>query len=128
MKPQSLDDAMRHALKEAATVRMPASLSSSRFQIREELGRGATSVVYAAFDRKLGREVAVKVLREESQGDVEMTVRFRREAETAAKLSHPNLVTVFDVGWEAGRMILVLELVRGRTLAARWGGCLCARR
>ncbi|KAF0240059.1 MAG: WD40 repeat-containing [Planctomycetota bacterium] len=118
MQPQSLDDAMRGAMKDAATVHMPPTLlAATRFEMREELGRGGTAVVYAAFDKKLQREVAVKVLREESRGDAEMAIRFRREAEMAAKLTHANIVTVYDVGWEAGRMILVMELVRGRTLA-----------
>lgn len=116
-KPLSLDDAMRSAMKVADTVRVPPVLAGSRFEIREELGRGGTSVVYAAFDKKLQREVAVKVLRDESRGDPEMAVRFRREAEMSAKLAHPNIVTIYDVGWEEGRMILVMELVRGRTLA-----------
>ncbi len=116
-KPLSLDDAMRSAMKVADTVRVPPVLAGSRFEIREELGRGGTSVVYAAFDRKLQREVAVKVLRDESRGDPEMGVRFRREAEMSAKLAHPNIVTIYDVGWEEGRMILVMELIRGRTLA-----------
>ncbi|MEK7468842.1 MAG: bifunctional serine/threonine-protein kinase/formylglycine-generating enzyme family protein [Planctomycetota bacterium] len=117
MKPESLDDAMRSAMKEVATVQMAPPLAASRFEMREELGRGGTAVVYAAFDKKLQREVAVKVLREESRGDAEMGIRFRREAEMAAKLTHPNIVTIYDVGWEEGRMILVMELIRGRTLA-----------
>jgi formylglycine-generating enzyme required for sulfatase activity/tRNA A-37 threonylcarbamoyl transferase component Bud32 len=117
-KRLSLDDAMRSALKSADTLRVPPPLSTKRFEIGDELGRGGSAVVYRAFDRKLGREVAVKVLRDEDQNDPELAIRFRREAETAARLSHPNLVTVFDVGWESGRMFLVMELVKGRSLSA----------
>jgi tRNA A-37 threonylcarbamoyl transferase component Bud32 len=89
----------------------------SRFEIQEPLGHGATSTVYRARDRVLGRAVALKVLREfAARGEVARE-RFRREARTTAKLSHPNLVTVFDAGEENGWAFLVMELVEGRPLS-----------
>jgi tRNA A-37 threonylcarbamoyl transferase component Bud32 len=89
----------------------------SRFDIQGPLGHGATSTVYRARDRVLGRPVALKVLREvASRGEVARE-RFRREARTAAKLSHPNLVTVFDAGEENGWAFLVMELIEGHPLS-----------
>jgi tRNA A-37 threonylcarbamoyl transferase component Bud32 len=89
----------------------------SRFEIQGPLGHGATSTVYRARDRVLGRPVALKVLREFTDRGEVTRERFRREARTAAKLSHPNLVTVFDAGEENGWAFLVMELIEGRPLS-----------
>jgi tRNA A-37 threonylcarbamoyl transferase component Bud32 len=89
----------------------------SRFEIQGPLGHGATSTVYRARDRVLGRPVALKVLREFTDRGEVARERFRREARTAAKLSHPNLVTVFDAGEENGWAFLVMELIEGRPLS-----------
>jgi len=86
----------------------------ARYEVRERLGQGGTAVVYRAWDRELKRTVALKVL-SEGMGFSEIArQRFRREAQTAASLAHPNVVTVYDAGEEAGRLYLVMELVEGQ--------------
>ncbi|HET8725159.1 MAG TPA: protein kinase [Anaeromyxobacteraceae bacterium] len=89
-----------------------------RFEIVSELGRGGFGIVYEALDRDLGRSVAFKLL----QGSARPTAReerLLREAETAARLSHPNVVTLHDAGRSEYGPYLVLELLRGETLADR---------
>ena len=90
--------------------------SLPRYEIRGRLGEGATSVVYDARDRELNRAVALKVLREAVGLSETARERFRREAQAAAGLSHPNVVTVFDAGEDEGRLYLVLERISGSTL------------
>ncbi|MBI3099233.1 MAG: protein kinase [Planctomycetes bacterium] len=84
-----------------------------RYEVLEELGRGGMAVVFRARDRQLDREVALKVMREGIGAEPAEQARFRREAEAGASLAHPNVVTVHD----AGPGFLVMELVRGRSLA-----------
>jgi protein kinase-like protein/PEGA domain-containing protein len=89
-----------------------------RFQLRGSLGRGGFGVVFEALDRTLGRSVAFKGVRK--VGDVsETTDMLLREAEAAAQLSHPNIVVLHDVGHCEHGPYLVMELLRGRTLADR---------
>jgi serine/threonine-protein kinase len=88
----------------------------ARYEVREKLGEGATAIVYRAFDRQLNRLVALKVLRETLGMSELARQRFRREAQAAAGLSHPNIVTVHDAGEIDGRLYLVMELVEGRGL------------
>jgi tRNA A-37 threonylcarbamoyl transferase component Bud32 len=88
-----------------------------RYEIRSRLGEGATAIVYGAWDRELRRPVALKVLREGSGWSDLQRQRFEREAQTAASLSHPNVVTVYDVGEAQGRLYLVMELVEGKPLS-----------
>ena len=76
------------------------------------------AVVYRGIDELLGRPVAVKLLRDQFAGDGEFVERFRREAQAAASLSHPNVVQIFDVGQDDGRHFIVMELVDGRNLKA----------
>ncbi|MFI8931761.1 serine/threonine-protein kinase [Streptomyces sp. NPDC053474] len=93
-----------------------------RFQLIEELGRGGMGVVWRAVDTLLGREVAVKHVRGPGQGatplDTKATARLLREARAAAKLNHPGAVTVYDVVRSGAEVVIVMELVRGTTLAA----------
>jgi len=89
-----------------------------RFEIVRELGRGGFGVVYEALDRDLGRSVAFKLLQASLQPSVREE-RMLHEAETASRLSHPNIVTLFDMGRCAHGPYLVLELLRGATLAQR---------
>jgi len=84
-----------------------------RYELGDELGRGGMAVVHRAHDRELDREVAVKFLRDDYLTDAEAEQRFRREAESTAKLNHPQIVTVHD----AGPGFLVMELVSGGSLA-----------
>jgi len=88
-----------------------------RYELLEELGRGGMAVVWRARDRKLGRDVALKLLRDDVRVEEENLERFRREAEAAAALSHPNIVTLLDAGEEAGRRYLAMEWVRGEPLS-----------
>ncbi len=87
-----------------------------RYERAEELGRGGMAVVYRAFDRELNRTVALKVLRDDFDPHISSVQRFRREAEVAAKLTHPALVPVYDVGESGGRPYIVMELVEGEPL------------
>jgi serine/threonine-protein kinase len=89
-----------------------------RFELVRELGRGGFGIVYEAVDRELGRRVAFKALRV-GQGPRRSEERLLEEAEAAARLSHPNIVTLHDVGRSERGPYLVLELLRGETLAAR---------
>jgi serine/threonine-protein kinase len=90
----------------------------SRYEILDRLGEGATAVVYRARDRELNRPVAVKILRASAGWNAVMRERFRREAQTAARISHPNVVAIHDVGEEEGQLYLVMELIEGRPLGA----------
>jgi serine/threonine-protein kinase len=87
-----------------------------RYELQDRLGEGTTAVVYRAWDRTLKRPVALKVLRESAALSDIARERFRREAQAAGGLSHPNVVLVHDVGEAAGRLYIVLELVEGRPL------------
>lgn len=90
---------------------------SGRYRLGALLGRGGMGEVYEAEDLRLHRPVAVKLLRPDLAGDPRVLERFRREARTAGSLMHPNIVAVHDVGSDGGRSFLVMELVRGVTLA-----------
>ncbi len=79
------------------------------------LGKGSMGAVYKAWDRGLRRWVAIKVLLATS--DPQLVLRFRREAETAAAIQHPNIVPIYDIGESAGRPFLVMKFVEGSTLA-----------
>ena len=87
-----------------------------RYQVLERIGRGAMGIVYRARDEAMGREVALKVLTADIEDDPDIRTRFLREAEAAARLSHPKIITIFDVGEEHERFFIVMELLRGATL------------
>ncbi|MDD3570722.1 MAG: protein kinase [Lachnospiraceae bacterium] len=89
---------------------------SGRYEIIEKIGTGGMAVVYRAKDQKLDRNVTVKVLKEEFVGDEDFKARFKTEARAAAKLSHPNIVNVYDVGDDNGVQYIVMEYVHGDTL------------
>ncbi len=88
-----------------------------RYQVVRELGRGAMGAVYAAHDPVLGREVAVKTVLGAGELDAEQRLRFEREARSAARLQHPNIVTVFDLGETDGVPYLAMELLEGEPLS-----------
>jgi serine/threonine protein kinase len=90
-----------------------------RYEIRKRLGHGGMATVYLAEDRELGRKVAVKILADNLAGDDNLRKRFKREARLAAKLDHPNVVQVYDVGEEGDRPFIVMEWIDGGTLADR---------
>jgi len=89
-----------------------------RYRILGELGRGAMGVVYRAVDPVIEREVALKTLHADLPDDVagEVRVRFLREARSAGRLSHPNIVTIYDVGEEGGAAYIAMELLEGPSL------------
>ena len=96
---------------------MRRSTLDDRYVLADPLGGGEMAVVYLAHDRVLDRDVALKVLREQYARDEEFVERFRREAVSAAALSHPNIVSVYDRGQtEDGRYYMVMEYVPGGTL------------
>jgi hypothetical protein len=95
---------------------LTGTLLGGRYELSALLGRGGMGEVYEAGDRLLGRRVAVKLLRGDLAGDPRLVSRFRREARTAASLSHPHVVAVHDFGIDGDRAYLVMELVEGRTL------------
>jgi serine/threonine-protein kinase len=88
-----------------------------RYQIREIIGEGAMACVYKAFDPEINRPLAIKLLKAQLRLDGEYRNRFLREAKGAGVLSHPNIVTVFDVGEDQGHPYIAMELVEGGTLA-----------
>lgn len=94
----------------------PGMIIQSRYEIAEEIGSGGMSVVYKAMDHVLNRYIAMKVLKPEFSDDKSFVSKFRMEAQSAAGLSHPNIVNVFDVGEESGYYYIVMELVEGITL------------
>src|SRR5258706_205085 len=89
---------------------------ANRYELREEIGRGGMADVYLAHDRLLDRRVAVKVLSPAFASDPTNFERFRREAQSAAGLNHPNIVAVYDWGEEADTSFIVMEYVPGQTL------------
>jgi len=89
---------------------------AERYELGRLIGRGGMAEVYAARDRLLDREVAVKVLRERFREDATFTERFNEEARNVARLAHPNLVVVFDTGVDAEQPFIVMERIHGRTL------------
>ena len=89
---------------------------SGRYEIVARISRGGTAVVYRGIDRRLGRNVAIKVIHSDLSGDPEYVKRFDREARAAAILSHPNIVAVFDQGRAGERPYIVMEFIRGQSL------------
>ncbi|MCB1003522.1 MAG: protein kinase [Acidimicrobiales bacterium] len=89
---------------------------NGRYQLHRQLGRGGMAVVYLAHDQLLDRPVAVKVLNADFAGDPTFVERFRREAQAAANLNHPNIVAVYDWGEEDDTYYIVMEYIEGRPL------------
>jgi tRNA A-37 threonylcarbamoyl transferase component Bud32/HAMP domain-containing protein len=87
-----------------------------RYEIRERIGRGAMADVYRAYDPSINRVLAIKVIKPEFRQSRQYVARFLREAKAAGALSHPNIVTIFDVGVEAGYPYIAMELLEGEPL------------
>jgi predicted Ser/Thr protein kinase/tetratricopeptide (TPR) repeat protein len=98
----------------AVPIHRPASIG--KYRVIELLGQGTFGAVYRCEDPTLGREVCIKVPHRGGQATAEDVERFQREARTAARLSHPHIVPVFDAGFDDGRLFLVMELIEGQTL------------
>ena len=91
-------------------------LSGARYQILGALGSGGMGEVYRAKDLRLGREVAIKILPERLSKNPEASKRFEGEAKALAVLSHPNIVSIFDIGGDQDASYVVMELLQGETL------------
>jgi eukaryotic-like serine/threonine-protein kinase len=96
---------------------MGAATIDGRYRLERPLGQGGMASVYLGHDTELDRPVAIKLLAENLAGDEEFRRRFVREARLAARLSHPNVVSVYDAGEDDGRPYIVMEHVDGETLA-----------
>ena len=94
----------------------PGDLIADRYELEELVGSGGMSDVFRARDNQLDRRVAIKILHDRYAGDPEYLTRFRTEARSVARLSHPNIVTVIDRGEDAGRQYIVFEHVDGENL------------
>ena len=97
----------------------PTSISpplANRYQLQQTLGSGGMAVVYKAWDLRLERPVAIKILRQDFSFDPSLSESFRREAKAAANLSHPNIVTVYDFGLDDGKLYIVMEYIPGTDL------------
>jgi len=89
---------------------------SDRYRLEGRIGQGGMAIVYAGMDTVLRRRVAIKMLRDHLAADADFVARFYSEAQHAAKLSHPNIVSIYDVGREGDSYYIVMELVDGATL------------
>jgi serine/threonine-protein kinase len=99
-----------------------SSLLNNRYKVDARLGNGGMAIVYSGTDTLLRRRVAIKVLRDQYAADDDFVTRFSFEAQSAAKLSHPNIVSVYDFGSEDANYFIVMELVDGETLASQIAG------
>ena len=92
-------------------------LLNDRYQLIEPQGKGGMATVFRARDKMLERDVAIKLLRDDYSDDDEFRERFRQEARAAANLSHPNIVTVYDFGFDVGKLFIVMEYADGGDLS-----------
>jgi hypothetical protein len=97
------------------TQALPLGTRVGRYEVIERVGSGATGTVYAAHDPDLNRRVALKVLRSSARGEA-WRARLLREAQAMARIAHPAVVTVFDVGYHDGQLFIAMEFVAGGTL------------
>ena len=100
----------------AVTDTLIGTLFDGRYRILRKLGSGGMANVYLAEDEDLGRRVAIKILNDRYANDEAFTERFRREAKSAAALSHPNIVSIYDRGQAEGRPYIAMEVIEGRSL------------
>ena len=116
-----LDDPEERRRRQALKARLFGDAAEAatigRFRVLERLGAGGMGVVYAAYDDRLDRKVAIKVLRPDTAGEASK-LRLMREAQAMARLSHPNIVGVHEVGEDAGSVFVAMEFIRGESLDA----------
>ena len=96
---------------------MSNKLLAGRYELIEKIGEGGMAIVYKGKDRLLNRYVAIKILRPEYTKDEEFIESFKRESQASARLSHPNIVGVYDVGKEGNIHFIVMELIEGKVLS-----------
>ena len=116
MPPDRQSDRHAHGGAEVAGDPMTGRLLEGRYRIGARIARGGMASVYEATDTRLDRTVAVKIMHPGLGDDAEFAARFVREARSAARLSHPNVVAVYDQGDDHGTVFLAMELVDGITL------------
>ena len=97
--------------------RMNRSVLGDRYRVEARIGSGGMAEVYRGIDPVLNRTVAIKVLLPQFARDAGFVARFRREAQAAARLNHPNIVGVYDTGSDGDTQFIVMEFIEGRTLA-----------
>ncbi|WP_251440499.1 Stk1 family PASTA domain-containing Ser/Thr kinase [Veillonella intestinalis] len=102
-------------MKETAT-KLQDLVLDNRYKIISKIGVGGMADVFKGEDLLLGRPVAIKVLHQNFAGDDDFVARFKREAQAAGKLSHPNIVSMYDVGFDQGYHYIVMEYIEGETL------------
>jgi serine/threonine-protein kinase len=95
---------------------MIGKILGKRYELIEKIGEGGMGLVYKAKCHLLNRYVAVKILKPELTADEEFINKFRKESQSSASLSHPNIVNIYDVGLEDGIYYIVMEYVKGKTL------------
>jgi predicted Ser/Thr protein kinase len=121
-RPQLMQDPQQRAHKAALAAQLfgeaPAVVKIGRFRVLGRLGEGGMGVVFSGHDDELDRRVAIKLLHWTRQEDRDARARLRREAQALARLSHPNVVQLFEVGEHEGRMFVAMEYVAGETLHA----------
>ncbi|HFE44304.1 MAG TPA: protein kinase, partial [Nannocystis exedens] len=112
------NDVTRTHEREATEDSMPIATGTTigRFRSLRQLGEGGMGLIFAAHDAKLDREIALKILRPRERGGALSRARMIREAQALAKLSHANVVTVYEVGEHKGHVFIAMEFVEGRTL------------
>src|SRR5262245_6109204 len=126
-KKMGVTTAFRRAFPDSRTdpitvpqvVAAPEKVAIPGYELQHELGRGGMGVVYAARQLKLDRVVALKLLLGGRFAGQDDRARFRREVEAVARLQHPNIVQVYDIGEHDGIVYAAFEYVEGETLAAR---------
>ena len=118
-KAASLDET--HLEDPALAGNQPAigtgSIRIGRYAVLSKLGEGGMGTVYSAYDEELDRRVAIKLVREHLPGKTMGDARMQREAQAMARLSHPNVVQIYDVGTHWGQVFIAMEFVRGSTLS-----------
>ena len=92
------------------------TLLDNRYRILSKIGVGGMADVYKGEDTLLGRPVAIKILHANFASDDEFVSRFKREAQAAGKLNHPNIVNMYDVGYDQDMHYIIMEYVDGETL------------
>src|ERR1035438_5603421 len=97
---------------------LPGRMLDRRYHVRSRIAHGGMATVYLATDTRLDREVALKVMHADLARDAEFVARFIGEAKSVARLSHPNVVQVYDQGADGQYLYLAMEYVPGRTLRA----------
>jgi serine/threonine protein kinase len=95
---------------------MDVEILGDRYELQEPIGRGGMATIYRAMDLRMGRQVAIKILREVYSSDPKFVTRFQREARAASLLQHPNIVQVFDYGQSGESYYIVMEFVEGTDL------------